>query len=631
VDLDKPLRSAEFLVVDTETNGLGGDACELTEVGAVLVGGGELHDRWETLLSVRTPLSRGIQRFTGISQAMVDEAPPAEAMLPELAEQLRGRVLVAHSATFDRRVLAQAFARAGLAWPDPPLLCTVALARRLHPLARQRRLAPLAESLGIDVEVTHRALADAETCARVFCALFGRLCANAATIRDALGLLRPARPRRPRAAATDGGGARTRGARRRLPDLVGLTDDPGVYVVRNAEGQVVYVGKSVNVRTRARAHFVPSAAEGAWTAQAETVEHELTNSELGALVLESRLVKRLRPPGNVRLKHVDSYVYLRCRLDIAFPVLEVAHEPAAGRGVSIGPLRGRSVAVELLEQLNSLFGLRHCGRMMTPRQWPSAYGQMGRCLSPCLGDLDPNLYRRRLDEALMLFTGGRDGAGALLAHIDAQMREASRAERYERAAWLRRRRARLAVLLERLGGVLAATHARPRLVLAPHPAGERFDCFWLVGGRIADWGPLGDIDDVVARTAQALRSGDGTGPTATLRPDEVDEARIVATWLDGHAAPSLDLGRPPDRAALERFLAGAGAGAGVGAERPGGGPAANGLTGAAERAARRGPLSTVLAADPVSARPPARRARPQRARQLTLPESSVAPDAVMNA
>src|SRR4051794_25964273 len=222
LSLDAPLATAEFLCVDTETNGLAGDACELTEIGAVLVGGGELHDRWETLVAVRAPLSRGIQRFTGITQAMVDEAPPAAATLPDLAEQLRGRVLVAHSAGFDRRVLIQAFARAGIAWPSPPTICTVALARRFHPLARQRRLQPLAESLGIDVEVSHRALADAETCARVFCALFGRLCANAATVRDALALLRPPRPRRPRAAATDGGAGRTSGARRRLPDLSAL-------------------------------------------------------------------------------------------------------------------------------------------------------------------------------------------------------------------------------------------------------------------------------------------------------------------------------------------------------------------------------------------------------------------------
>src|ERR1700710_1264304 len=64
--LDEPLATAEFLVVDTETNGLGGDACEVTEVGAVLVGGGELHDRWESLVRTIAPLRRGIQRFTGI-------------------------------------------------------------------------------------------------------------------------------------------------------------------------------------------------------------------------------------------------------------------------------------------------------------------------------------------------------------------------------------------------------------------------------------------------------------------------------------------------------------------------------------------------------------------------------------
>jgi DNA polymerase-3 subunit epsilon len=182
---------------------------------------------------------------------------------------------------------------------------------------------------------------------------------------------------------------------------------------------------------------------------------------------------------------------------------------------------------------------------------------MGRCLSPCLGDLDPNLYRRRLDEALTLFTGEGDGGAALLAHVDAQMRAAAAAQRYERAAWLRRRRERLGWLLERLGGVLAATHARPRLILAEHPRGGRFDVFWLVGGRVVNWGPLDGLDDVVERTARALRGGDGTGDTACLAPDEVDEARIVATWLEGREAPTLDLHHGADRRALERFLASA--------------------------------------------------------------------------
>src|SRR5947209_2133019 len=96
--LDAPVATAEFVVIDTETNGLGGEGCELTEVGTVLVGGGELHDRFSSLVRTAMPLRRGIQRFTGITQQMVDDAPAPEAILPVVAAQLGGRVMVAHNA-----------------------------------------------------------------------------------------------------------------------------------------------------------------------------------------------------------------------------------------------------------------------------------------------------------------------------------------------------------------------------------------------------------------------------------------------------------------------------------------------------------------------------------------------------
>ncbi len=541
--LSAPLATAEFLAVDTETNGLARERCELTEVGAVLVGGGELHERWSSLVGVSAPLSRGIQRFTGISQAMVDRAPPPEAVLPQLGGLLRGRVLVAHSARFDLGVLRGAFSRAALDWPEPPVLCTVAMARRLAPLQRRRGLAALADALAIEVHETHRALPDAETCARVFCALFARLTAHAATIGEAVALLGPRRGgpgRRPRA------GARRRPPGER-PDLSSLPRDPGVYVFRDADGNPLYVGKSVCLRTRARAHFTTPAE---WTGQAEHVDYQATQSELGALLLEDRLIKALRPPGNVRGKRgPDGYVYLRCRLDIAFPILEVALEPARGHSVTVGPVRGRAAAAELVEQLNSLFGLRHCGRRLPRREHPSAYGQMGRCLSPCLGDLDPNLYRERLDAALRLFVDGRDGGAALLAHIDGQQRAAVEAQNYERAAWLQRRRARLEALLRRLGGMLRATHAGARLVLAPHPeARGRFDAFWIAGGRVVDWGALpGDACELATRSAAALRAAPRPELGGWLPADEVAEARLVGAWLAAHEPPALELGpRAPE-------------------------------------------------------------------------------------
>jgi len=530
--LEQPIATTEFLVVDTETNGLGGDACEMTEVGAVLVGGGELHDRWSSLVRCNRPLGRGIQRFTGITQEMMADAPGLEAVLPPLEELLRGRVLVAHNAPFDRRVLRRAFELIGLDWPNPPVLCTAALARKLLPLQRRRGLGVLADALGIQVQTAHRALADAETCARVLCALFPRLCANALTIADAVALGKPHR-------------RRATGRKRRTPamtpppqlDFADLPKDPGVYLFRDDTGRVLYVGKSVSIRSRARAHFAPSSGPADWTVQATVVDYQSTNSELGALVLENRLIKQHRPPGNIRLaRRDDRLCYIRCRLDIPFPILEVASDPAPGHAVTIGPLRGRRLAHELVEQLDSLFGLRHCGRKLVLREYPSAYGQMGRCLSPCLGDLDPNLYRRRLDEALRLFVDGADGRDRLLHHVEGQMRAASERQQYERAASLRRRLRRLGVILERLGGALEATHSRARLLLVPHPVeNDRKDAFWLIGGRLIDWGEApADTELLDERTQAALKRGGRAELGAHVPPDEIDELRIVTNYLAAH-------------------------------------------------------------------------------------------------
>lgn len=139
------------------------------------------------------------------------------------------------------------------------------------------------------------------------------------------------------------------------------------------------------------------------------------------------------------------------------------------------------------------------------------------------------------------------------------MREAAAKRRFERAAWLRRRLRRLGVILTRLDGVLESTHARPRLVLAAHPVdAQRRDAFWLVGGRLADWGALSEASgELWDRTARALtRNGRPGEVGAHVPPDEIDEVRLVRSYLASHPGlPELVLEPAPTLEELREFVA----------------------------------------------------------------------------
>ena len=474
----------------------------------MLVGGGELHDRWSSLVGVSAPLSRGIQRFTGITQAMADAAPRTGGG----ARRSWPRACAGGCSWRTRRASTSACcarrSRARRSSGRPRRCCARSrwrgASRRCSAAGGSRR-SPTRS--GIEVAVTHRALPDAETCARVFCALFGRLCANAADHRRRGGAARAAPPGRRRRRR-----GRRRGAARRASAARtsrALPKDPGVYVFRDADGRPLYVGKSVSLRTRARSHFAPRPAATAGPATPSTSTTEATDSELGALLLEDRLISALKPPGNVRLKRQPDGLRLPA-LPPGHPVPDPRGRARAGRrarrrrrarprpggrgrarraaqlALRPAPLRAHAAAAR------PPVGLRADGalpvavpRRPRPEPLPRAPRRGARAVR-----------RRRRRAARCSPTSTRRCAAAAAA------------QRFERAAWLRRRHERLRALLGRLGGVLRAAHAGARLVLAAHPSDAgRCDAFWIVGGRVVDWGALPTAaDELAARTDEALRA-----------------------------------------------------------------------------------------------------------------------------
>ena len=299
----------------------------------MLVGGGELHETFDSLVRTERPLSRGIQRFTGITQGDGRRRAAARGGAARAGRPARGAGAGGAQRALRPSRAAPGVRARGLDWPAPPVLCTVALARRFAPLVRKRGLASLADSLGIEVDEVHRALPDALTCARVFCALVpaavrqrrhgGRRARPAA--------LAPARRARPSPAERDP--AATSGPTcRRCPTTRASTSSA------TSAARPLYVGKSVSLRiARAgpllRARRAGPSGRRSWTTGP-------TNSELGALVLENRLIKAVeagRQQG------------AQAHRPLLLPALPARHPLPGARGggrARAGPRRERRAARE---------------------------------------------------------------------------------------------------------------------------------------------------------------------------------------------------------------------------------------------------------------------------------------------
>ena len=241
------LRNTTFVVVDLETtggraNGDGDNIDAITEIGAVKVRGGEVLGELATLVDPGRSIPPQIVELTGITSAMVRDAPKIESVLPAFLEFARGAVLVAHNAGFDIGFLRAAAERCGIAWPRPPVLCTVRLARRVltRDEAPSVRLSALARLFGAATTPTHRALDDARATVDVLHALIERVGNRGVhTYTDLRSYLPDVSPEQ----------------RRKRVLAANLPRRPGVYLFRGPADEVLYVGTAVDLRRRAGQYF----------------------------------------------------------------------------------------------------------------------------------------------------------------------------------------------------------------------------------------------------------------------------------------------------------------------------------------------------------------------------------------
>lgn len=555
-ELGTPLSDVTFVVVDLETTGGSAKDCEITEIGAVKVRGGERVGEFQTLVNPGVPVPAFIARLTGISTAMVADAPRIEAVVPAFLEFIRGTVLVAHNAPFDISFLRAAVARSGYSWPGNQTLDTVTLARRVvtRDEAPNHKLSTLANLFRATVTPDHRALSDARATVDVLHALFDRLAPLGITHLEDL------------ATATDPVPADVR-RKRHLAD--GLPTGPGVYMFVGPKGEVLYVGTSTSVHKRVRSYFTASEKRGRMIEMirlAESVRAVPCATELESRVRELRLITEHAPRYNRRSKHPERMHWVRLTAE-AYPRLTVVRDvrqPSNGPSEPhIGPFASRNRAQDALEALQSAHAVRQCATRLptTPSASAAAcvLAEMGRCSAPCVP------AERRPAGATAATYGAvtesvratmRGDAGPVVTALSRRIKDLATDERFEDAATERDR------LTAYLAGAARAQRLEPlsaceQLVAARPWPGGGWEIVVVRHGRLAATAvcPAG-VDPYVtigAAVGSAEHVDPRPAPAPACHPEETD---LVLAWLRSDGVRLVSVTHPqtcPVRGA-EKYL-----------------------------------------------------------------------------
>ncbi|MEX2289736.1 MAG: DEDD exonuclease domain-containing protein [Mycobacteriales bacterium] len=522
-ELGTPLRETTFVVVDLETTGGSARACEITEIGAVKVRGGEVLGEFQTLVRPGQAIPPFIAVLTGITDAMVAGAPRLDAALPAFLEFSRGAVLVAHNAPFDLGFLEAGCERLDLLWPAPDWLDTARLARRVltrdeAPNCKLSTLAPLFRST---TTPNHRALSDARATVDVLHGLIARL--------GGLGVHSLEELRTFSAQVTP-----QQRRKRHLADA--LPTAPGVYLFRDGRGQVLYVGKSTNLRTRVRTYFTASETRSRMAEMvglAERVDPVVCSTALEAEVRELRLIAEHSPRYNRRSKRPDKAIWVKLTVE-AFPRLSTVRAVLDDGALYLGPF-GRAATAELaVAAVHEALPLRQCTTRISPRRPTGAcvLAEMHRCGAPCRGADDGESVQAYSAHAAAYRAAVVGDPAAVVDTLTARIRALAADERFEDAAAQRDRLTafvRAVAKLQRLAALTAVT----QLVAARPTAELGWELAVVRSGRLVAAGTVprgarpGPYVDALLATAETVVPGPGPLPAATA-----EEVESVLRWLE---------------------------------------------------------------------------------------------------
>ena len=326
----------------------------------------------------------------------------------------------------------------------------------------------------------------------------------------------------------------------------GATDRPGIYRMVAEDGEVLYVGKSKQLRTRLLSYFrcaYPGEKGGRILRAAHSIDWEYAPSEFGALLRELRLIKQFRPRFNVAMKRDGRhYAFIKVTRGTAPKLLVVRGGGTDDNSIYYGPFHGAQRISEAVRELNDALGLRDCAldRSMAfsdqqeifsllPRTPGCIRFEIKRCLGPCIGACSENEYMARVRLARAFLEGANDGP---MEQLRREMEESSERLEFERAAVLRDKLYRLEMLREQFGKLRFAVETLSFVYTVPGYEGD--DRVYVIRrGQVRaeepaprtrrDRSRIGELVDDVFRPVERV--------TGAVPTHEIDELLLLSSWF----------------------------------------------------------------------------------------------------
>ena len=369
-----------YAILDIETTGGQYNEEGITEIAIYKYDGHEVTDQFISLVNPEKPIQPFVVKLTGINNAMLRSAPKFYEVAKRIIEITEGCIIVAHNAQFDYRVLRTEFSRLGYNF-DRQSLCTVELSQKLMPEQKSHSLGKLVRALGIPMSDRHRATGDALATVQ----LFKLLLAKDVTKEIVKSLIKT---------------ETKKGLAPKLFDLLeGIPSITGLYYIYKENGDLVYIGKSTNIKKRLNQHFTATSGKSKRIQRdVFTVNYEETGSELIALLKECQEIKLNKP------------VYNRAQKKTVFPwsvyvdknaegYLCLKLQKTDGRKREIVSFASITDGKNALHRIVSQYNLCKKLNELEPPVKDNCFGyELNTCNGACIGDEPPQEYNKRVQE-----------------------------------------------------------------------------------------------------------------------------------------------------------------------------------------------------------------------------------------